>query len=215
MLPNIIAVVLFIAPFFLFTGDRKQYRMVPWFFAMLLMRTQPILRSLSDYVFQFFWFALLVGAVVETKKKPVLWFYCSSLPVVAGALWYYHAGYAGAINPQWPLVISAVLQLIAMYFINPKKTGWKIVANVTLVAIIFVIMTAGLPKYTYEAAKTKISGEISGDLIQSEQRETIYSIPPISPCVDHLYVFRFEEAGVISTFTFNPVTGERDRWDTN
>lgn len=213
MLLFFILAVLFIVPFFLFTGDRKQHRIIPWLFALLIMSLQTFSQSLFDYVMQFSHFAVLVVAVAVIRKKPGLWFYCISLPVVAGLLWYYYAGYAGVINPQWPVLIAAVVQIVTMYLSDPKKPGWKkIVANFVMVAIILIVMVACLPKYTYEAAKATITGDIPGNLVQPEKRETIYAEPAASPCVDRLYVFRFEDAGILSAYTFNPVTDEWHEW---
>ncbi len=205
--------VLFIVQLFLLTGERKKHRWIFVHFLLLIISLQYTPRSFFQYFSQFAHFAVLVVAAIINNQKAGLWFYCLYLPPVAGFMWLFYSSYAGVINPQWPLLLSAVVLVAAIYLSGLKKKAWRIATNILLPAIVLAAFIVCLPPYTYEKARAKIVDEVAWDLIVPGKKETLATRAG-SFCVDRIYVFRFENKDDLIVFSFDPLSGEWNEWYT-
>lgn len=133
-----------------------------------------------------------------------------TLPVHAGFMWYHYTSYIGVINPPWPLLMVAVALTGAMFVTDMVSLSWKIIINCSLAAVIVLPMVLALPNYTLSEARDAIAQDL-GQTVSHASHQTLKIIPVmpnISLFVDHDYVFEVIEGSKLTTYSFNPVTGE-------
>lgn len=195
----------------------KKYSSYPLIFAFLILHLQYLNRTnFITYILPVAYVGLLIVATFIITKKSYIWIYSIIPAAILVILWYYYRYYAGVINPQWPLVISTLALVFSMLLTNVKKIAWKIAFNCILLVTVIATMIACLPTYTCNEARDLLS-EGLGKIVSHttyERRSILRSVPALSLCVDYLYVFEVVENDSVTTYGFNPETGEWSEWYT-
>lgn len=129
------------------------------------------------------------------------------------SLWLNFEVYAGVIS-RWPIHIITLTWTLAANYARGRHRSQKLAIYGLATAIIVVTFYFSLPKYTYSQAKEILAEELN---IKTGQLGPGLGRMPIIPClgstrpsifVESSYFFDAESAGEITTYLFNPVSGE-------
>lgn len=135
------------------------------------------------------------------------------IPLMVISLWLNLDIYAGVIS-RWPTLIITMTWTLAAYYAKGRQKFRKLAIYGLATAIIVVTLYFSLPKYTYAQAKEILAEELN---IKTEQLGPGLGRMPIIPClgptrpsifVESSYFFDAESAGEVTTYLFNPVSGE-------
>lgn len=142
-------------------------------------------------------------------KEYYVWLYVLATPICAGYTYYAYTNYAGVINLQWPLLITALAMILALFLTAKAGVFGKIVLNCCLIVVIGLSMSASLPAFTHNEARELVSAEL-GKPVYPTNIEPYTDEVSISPLpltwVDCFYVFESEEDGI--PYIFNPENGD-------
>lgn len=193
----------------------KTYSAIPFILGLIAVCSNNAFQpNHIAYFVPLFLMTWIVLAFYLIKKDIYFFLYLLFIPVIFCCMIYFLINYAGVINPRWPLLITSFAMASAMYLTSRTQTAWKVIVNCCLIIVIALIMIFCRPTYTLSEASAKISNELNKEVnpARLEEMRIMYTIPGPSMHVNYSYVLEMIEDDILSTFTFNPVTGDWKEW---